>query len=84
MGWIQPSVFGDLLPILRHDGARHIIRHHPGNYLVLENGHPILAVEDRGERLIPLSDVSPQQRTACFRLLGRLVEGRERPSSIRV
>jgi hypothetical protein len=78
------NVFGDLFPILRPDGARHIIRHHPGNYLVLENGRPILAVENRGERLIPLCDISPQQRTACFRLLSHLVEGRERPSSILV
>ena len=77
------NVFGDLFPILRPDGERHIIRHHPGNYLVLENGHPILAVENRGERLNPLSDLSPSQRLASFRMLAQLVEGRERPTSIR-
>ena len=77
------NVFGDLFPILRPDGDRHIIRHHHGNYLVLENGHPILAVENRGERLIPLSDLSPSQRTASFCALAQLVEGRERPASIR-
>ena len=40
------NVYGDLFPILRPDGLRHIIRHHPGNYLVLERGHPILAIEN--------------------------------------
>ena len=78
------NVFGDLFPILRPDGEHYIIRHHPGNYLVLENGHPILAVENRGERLISLSDLSPSQRMESFRWLSRLVEGRERPASIRV
>ena len=77
------NVFGDLFPILRPDGVRHIIRHHPGNYLVLENGHPLLAVENRGERLIPLSDLTPPQRAACFQTLAQLVEGRHRNSSIR-
>jgi len=77
------NVFGDLFPILRPDGVRHIIRHHPGNYLVLENGHPLLAVENRRERLIPLSDLTPPQRAACFQTLAQLVEGRHRNSSIR-
>ncbi|MCK5828263.1 hypothetical protein KAH43_07055, partial [Candidatus Bipolaricaulota bacterium] len=77
------NVYGDLFPILRPDGVRHIIRHHPSNYLVLENGHPILAVENRGERLIPLSDLTPSQRLASFQLLPRLVEGRQRPTSMR-
>jgi len=77
------NVYGDLFRILRPDGARHIIRHHPSNYLVLENGYPILAVENRGERLIPLSDLTPSQRLASFQLLTRLVEGRQRPTSMR-
>lgn len=77
------NVFGDLFPILRTNGERYIVRHHPGNYLVLENGHPILAVENRSERLISLSDLSSSQRTESFRWLSRLVEGRERPASIR-
>ena len=78
------NVYGDLFPILRPDGVRHIIRHHPGNYLVLERGHPILAVENRGERLIPLSDLTLSQRMASFQTLSQLVEGRQRPTSIRV
>lgn len=77
------NVYGDLFPILRPDGDRHIIRHHSGNYLVLEYGHPILAVENRGERLIPLSDLTPSQRVAAFKMLTQLVEGRQRPTSIR-
>ncbi|MFC2082792.1 DEAD/DEAH box helicase [Candidatus Bipolaricaulota bacterium] len=78
------NIFGDLFTILRPDGERYIIRHHPGNYLVLENGHPILAIENRGERLIPLDELSPSQRTESFRMLLRLVEGRDRPAAIRV
>ena len=77
------NVFGDLFPILRPDGVRHIIRHHPGNYLMLENGHPLVSVEHRCERLITVSDLTPQQRAACFQALGQLVEGRHRNSSIR-
>ncbi|MBE0635449.1 hypothetical protein IH601_05590, partial [Candidatus Bipolaricaulota bacterium] len=78
------NVFGDLFPILRPDGTRHIIRHHPGNYLILADGHPLLAVENRGERLIPLDDLVPAQRAACFRQLIRLIEGRQRAASLRV
>jgi ATP-dependent Lhr-like helicase len=78
------NVFGDLFGILRPDGARHIIRHHPGNYLVLADGHPLLAIENRGERLIPLDDLSPSQRAACAACLARLVEGRQRAPSVRV
>lgn len=78
------NVFGDLFPILLPDGVRHIIRHHLGNYVVLENGHPLLAVENRGERLIPLSDLTPLQRANAFQTLKQLVEGRHQPSSLRV
>lgn len=77
------NIFGGLFPVLRPDGVRHIIRHHPGNYLALENGHPLLAVENRGERLIPLSDLTPSQRAACFQSLTQLVKGRHRHPSIR-
>jgi hypothetical protein len=78
------NVFGDLFPVLRPDGVRHIIRHHPGNYIVLENGHPILAIENRGERLIPLSDLTPSQRVAALQTLALLVQGRHQSPSIRV
>lgn len=49
-----------------------------------ENGHAILAIENRGERLIPLSDLTPSQRAAAFQTLGLLVRGRHRSPSIRV
>lgn len=78
------NVLGDLFPVLRPDGTRHIIRHHPGNYIVLQNGHPVLAIENRGERLIQLSDLTPPERAAAFKVLPRLVEGRHRSPSIRV
>ncbi len=78
------NVFGELFGVLRPDGERHIIRHHPGNYLVLDNGNPLIAVENRGERLTPLDDLVPTQRASALKTLIQLVEGRHRPSSVRV
>ncbi len=78
------NMYGDVIPIVRPDGERYVVRHHPANYLVMEGGRPVLGIENRGERLIPLDDVTATQRKACFRLLSRLVKGRERPSSMRV
>jgi len=76
--------YGRLFPVLRDDGSKHIIRHHPGNYLVVARGIPILAIERRGERLTPLADLSADQRRSALALLLRLVQGRDRPASIRV
>ncbi len=76
--------YGRLFPILRGDGARYTIRHHSGNYLILHRGLPVMAIERGGERLIPLADLSSDQRRSSLALLPRLVEGRDRPASIRV
>jgi len=76
--------YGRLFPVLRDDGSKHIIRHHPGNYLAVARGIPILAIERRGERLIPLADLSADQRRSALALLPRLVQGRDRPASVRI
>ena len=77
-------VYGDLVPIDLPNGERYVVRHHPANYLVLRAGRPILAVENRGERLVPLADLAHDERREGLAALPRLVEGRSRPPSIRV
>ncbi len=77
-------VYGDLVPIDLPNGERYVVRHHPANYLVLRGGRPILAVENRGERLVPLADLAHDERREGLAALPRLVEGRSRPASIRV
>ena len=76
--------YGRLFPILRSDGGRYTLRHHPGNYLIIDRGLPVLAIERRGERLIPLAALSTDGRRSALALLPRLVEGRDRPASMRV
>jgi hypothetical protein len=78
------NLYGRLFPILRGGRGKHIIRHHSGNYLVLDHGEPTLAVERRGERLIPLGDPSTERRRSAFALLPQLVQGRDRPASMRI
>lgn len=77
-------VYGDLFPIDLPNGERYVVRHHPANYLVLRGGRPILAVENRGERLVPLVDLAQDERREALATLLKLVEGRDRPPSIRV
>jgi len=51
----------------------HFLRH-PGNYLVLQKGMPVLAVEGRGNRLTPLRDLSEAERKEALSLLPQLLE----------
>jgi ATP-dependent helicase Lhr and Lhr-like helicase len=53
------NAFGPVLPVAAEQPYR-VIRV-PGNWLVLEGGVPLLAVEGRGRRLVPLSarDLGP-------------------------
>ena len=77
-------VYGDVVPIDLPNGGRYTVRHHPANYLVLRAGRAILAVENCGERLVPLADLAHVERREALATLTRLVEGRSRPSSVRV
>jgi len=77
-------VYGDLVPVDLPNGERYVVRHRPANYLVLRGGRPILAVENRGERLVPLADLAHAERREGLAALPRLVEGRSRPPSLRV
>jgi ATP-dependent Lhr-like helicase len=77
-------IHGDLVPIDLPNGERYVVRHHPGNYLVVRDGRPLLAVESRGERLVPLAVMGHDERREALATLPRLVEGRSRPPSARV
>ncbi len=50
-----------------------IFRRHPANFLVMQNGRPVLAIENRGERLTPLGELSHEQRRAVLALLPELL-----------
>jgi len=77
-------LYGDLVPIVLPSGERYVVRHHTANYLVLHSGRPILSVENRGERLVPLTDVDRAAARGALATLPRLVAGRRRPPLIRV
>ena len=50
------------------------LRRLPGNFLILRDGIPIIAVENRGERLIPLIELPPKERMAALALLPRIID----------
>ena len=77
-------IYGDLVPIDLPNGGRYVVRHHPGNYLVVRAGRALLAVENRGERLVPLADIGHDERREALATLPMLVRGRNRPPSARV
>ena len=47
---------------------------HPNNFLILKNGSPIVAIEANGKRLIPLKDLSREEKKEAVHLLPRLFE----------
>ncbi|RLE31028.1 hypothetical protein DRJ54_01440 [Candidatus Acetothermia bacterium] len=59
------------------------LRRAPGNYLVLRDGLPILAVEAWGERLVGLSDLTLEELEAALSLLPELLAGPARRLRIR-
>ena len=76
--------FGRLFPVLQLDGSRYIIRHHPGNYLVIRDGRPVLSVEQRGQRLVSLAELNPAELQSALLTLDALTMDRTQPASIRV
>ena len=61
-----------------------MLRRHPATFLVLRNGTPILAIENRGERLTPLVELSRDERRAALALLPELLFCASRIRSIKV
>jgi ATP-dependent Lhr-like helicase len=78
------NLFGDVLPVSLPDGGRWIVRHHPGNYLVVRDGIPVLAVEGRGARLTCLAECAGADRLEALGCLRELVRRPHQPASIRV
>jgi len=62
----------------------YVLRRHPANFLVLQRGIPILAIENRGERLTPLVTLARDDRRASLSLLPQLISDTSRSKSIRV
>lgn len=60
------------------------LRRRPGNFLVLSSGTPILAIENRGQRLTPLVTLDDAKRQAALALLPQIVESETRARAIRV
>ncbi|MCK5739373.1 hypothetical protein KAH55_09330 [bacterium] len=54
------NIFGAGAPqSIRHpENADWSFRRSQGNYLILKNGDPVIAIENRGQRLTPLMDLS--------------------------
>ncbi|MCK4590503.1 MAG: hypothetical protein KAT86_02015 [Candidatus Latescibacteria bacterium] len=63
------------LPILHPVDQQWRFLRHPGNYLILKGGMPVLAVEGRGSRLTPLRDLSEDEKREALSLLPQLLEG---------
>ena len=78
------NVYCDVLPVVRPDGERYVVRRLPGNHLVLRGGAPLLAVEAHGARLVPLADLDAAERRAVFALLPRLVRHAGQRAAVRV
>ncbi|MBN2089008.1 DEAD/DEAH box helicase [candidate division KSB1 bacterium] len=47
---------------------------HPNNYLILKQGLPILAIEAKGSRLVPLRDLTHDEQVQAVKLLPQLLE----------
>jgi len=59
------------------------LRRAPGNFLILRKGAPVLAVENRGERLIGLADLPREELAAALSLLPELLTGSLRKLQVR-
>ena len=78
------NLFGSIIPVLREDGEPYVLRHHPGNGVVVREGRPILAIDAYGTRLTPLVALPEEERIEALSCLRALVEGPWRRTSIRV
>jgi ATP-dependent Lhr-like helicase len=78
------ALWGEVFPIVRADGERHVVRRHAGNHLVLRAGRPILAIETTAERLTPLVALDADERAEALACLPSLVRGFGRPSALRI
>lgn len=83
------NIYGAASPlsILHPMNSEWRLLRHPNNYLILDQGIPILAIEAKGARLTPLRDVSNAEFRDALHLLPRLLDdpaGWRRIRSIKV
>lgn len=78
------NLYGAPFPVIRSNNQRYSVRHHPGNYLIVRAGRPILAIEKYGARLIPLAEIEPAERSEAVGLLPLLLERSIRRTAIRI
>ena len=71
-------LLGDVVPV---DG---VPRRGPGNYVIVRGGQPLIAVEARATKLVPLADLAADERRAALLLLPQLVRRAGQPPRIRV
>jgi ATP-dependent Lhr-like helicase len=67
--------------VVRTDDAP---RRGPGNYVIVDAGRPLVGIEARAARLVPLCDLSAEERRAALALLPLLVRRAGQLPRIRV
>jgi len=50
------------------------LRRLPGNFLIIRDGLPIVAIENRGMNLVPLIALSPEERKDALSLLPEIID----------
>jgi ATP-dependent Lhr-like helicase len=80
----NPYGASSLFPLSDGNNEGFTLRRHPGNFLVLRSGVPILAIENHGERLTPLVTLDKEGRRDALALLSEIVRFEQRTRAIRV
>lgn len=80
----NPYGASSLFSLLNVSGENFPLRRHPKSFLVLRAGLPILAIENRGERLTPLVALDEHDRRNAIALLPEISRHERRVRAIRV
>ena len=74
---------GAPFPLPHPDDPELRFRRGSGSYLVIQDGHPRVAIEGHGERLLSLADLSPDKLRTALALLPTLLAGPVRRLTVR-
>jgi len=66
--------YGTFFPLGAAGVRDYALRRLPGNFLILRDGVPIIAIENRGMSLVPLVALSPEERKEAIALLPGLID----------
>ncbi|MCK4355853.1 hypothetical protein KAW44_02085, partial [Candidatus Bipolaricaulota bacterium] len=80
----NPYGASSLFSLLNVSGENFSLRRHPKNFLVLRSGLPVLAIENRGERLTQLIALDEHDRRNALALLPEISRHEHRVRAIRV